>query len=432
MDWKTDMKGNRTIRKLVDDDFDNFIEIWAHAYPGAVPDNFTKEIRRQKKDEWIKTNNENNAINYYGCFQKETLVGGMILYDFQMNYMNLFSSNIIDCGGVGEVCVDLLYKKEHIAKDLMIFAHNHYYNRGYCLICLYPFAPDFYAKMGYGIGNKMNQYRFEPKSLERTSKGNISYLSESDIKSLSECFNRYAASTHGMILRSENSDAFKHMLGNMKVIGYWDNGNLMGYLAFRMKNVDGGSWLQYDIHIMEFVYETPKALHGLLTFLATQQDQIHRILYNTHDHHFHHLLQEPRSRGNENIFHIFQESNIQGVGIMYRVINVPKFFQVLNDHNFGDQTVKLKMTIIDNFLPNNEGNFTVHFHNGTPNVVFSEENYDVEITLDIARFSSLIIGAITFKRLYEYGLVQITDKSYVNLLTKLFLTNEAPFTFEPF
>ena len=423
------MKENRIIRKLEKDDFDTFLEIWVRAYPGAVPDNFTEERKRQKKKEWIKTNNEIATVNFYGCFQEDKLLGGMILYDFDMN---LYSTNIVKCGGIGEMCVDLLYKKEHVAKDLMIFAHNHYYDRGYCLTCLYPFAPDFYTKMGYGLGNKMNQYRFEPKALQRTRKRNISYLSIADIKSLSECFNRYVTSTHGMILRVEDSSAFKQMLGSMKVIGYWEEGRLIGYLAFRMKKVEGGSWLQYDIHIMEFIYESPNALLGLLTFLATQQDQIHRILYNTHDHYFHHFLKEPRSRGNENIFHIFQESNIQGVGIMYRIINTLQFFTLLSDHNFGDQTVTLKLIINDTFLPKNNEEIIVHFQKGKAKIISTEEEHDVEISIDITRFSSLIMGAIGFKKLYEYGLVQITDKKYLGPLDKLFRTEEPPFTIEPF
>ncbi|MFX0125070.1 MAG: enhanced intracellular survival protein Eis [Candidatus Hodarchaeota archaeon] len=423
------MKKTRIIRKLMNQDFDAFLEIWAHAYPGQVPGNFTEEMKKQKIAEWIKTNNENNKVNFYGCFQDSKLVGGMILYDFEIN---LYTKQIAECGGIGEVCVDLLHKKEHIAKDLMEFAHNHYYDRGYCLICLYPFRPDFYAKMGYGLGNKMNQYCFEPKALPQSGKENISYLSMHDIKSLSACFNRYSRSTHGMILRSEDNIIFKQMLSGMKVIGYWEDEKIIGYLAFRMKRVEGGSWIQHNIHITEFIYESPDAFLGLLTFLTTQQDQVHRILYNTHDHDFHHLLREPRSRGSESIFHIFQESNIQGVGIMYRVINVEKFFSLLSDHRFGDQSIKLKITIHDTFFPKNNGQYFVHFLKGNPLVISAQKDFDVELSVDIARFSSLIMGTVKLSKLYKYGLVKISDTRFLQILNNLFKTDDPPFTIEPF
>lgn len=423
------MKEKRIIKKMENDDFNTFLDIWARAYPGQVPDNFSEERKRQKIEKWIKTNNKNDAVNFFGCFQKEKLVGGMILYDFEMN---LYSNSIVSCGGIGEVCVDLLHKKEHVAKDLMIYAHNHFYNRGFCLTCLYPFAPDFYAKMGYGLGNKMNQYSFEPKSLEQRMRKNISSLSLDDIKSLSACFNNYATSTHGMILRTVDNNFFKQMLGGMQVTGYWENGKLLGYLAFRMKKVEGGSWLQHNIHIIEFIYKSPKVFLSLLSLLATQQDQVHRIIYNTHDHHFHHFLKEPRSRGNENIFHIFQESNIQGVGIMYRLINTTKFFTLLSDHNFRDQTVKLKINIIDTFLSENDGSLVIQFQKGNPTVTSAGEEYDVEISITNDYLTSLIMGAVSFKKLYEYGLVLLSDKGYIGSLNNLFMTDEPPNTFEPF
>jgi predicted acetyltransferase len=286
--------------------------------------------------------------------------------------------------------------------------------------------------MGYGLGNKMNQYQFEPNAVPIQQKSNITFLSLKDIKSLSDCFNRYAKTTHGMILRSEENHFFKQLLSGMKVVGYWEDEKLAGYLAFRMKPVEGGSWLQHNIHIVEFIYDSPEILLSFLTFLATQQDQVHRIMYNTHDHDFHHLLKEPRSHGNESIFHIFQESNIQGVGIMYRVINVSKFFTLLSNHSFGDQSIKLKIAIQDTFLPVNDGDYIIHFQKGKPMVISSKDAYDAEVKLDIARFSSLVMGAVSLSKLYGYGLIQLTDRNLLHVLDKLFRTDEPPFTIEPF
>jgi predicted acetyltransferase len=346
--------------------------------------------------------------------------------------MNLYSNTIINCGGIGEVCVDLLHKKEHVAKDLMIFAHNHFYERDFCLLCLYPFAPDFYAKMGYGLGNKMNQYSFEPKALKQSKRERISYLTLADRESVSKCFNSYATSTHGMILRTANNDFFKHMLGGMQVIGYWKNGKLLGYLAFRTKQVEGGSWLQHNIHIIEFIYSNPEVFQSLLSFLAIQQDQVHRIIYNTHDHHFQHFLKEPRSRGNENIFHSFQESNIQEVGIMYRLINTSKFFSLLSAHNFGGQNLKLKINVVDTFLSENNGTVMIEFQKGIPLMISDGDEHDVEISINNKYLSSLIMGVVSFKKLYEYGLVEVSDKEYIDSLNILFMTDEPPTTFEPF
>ena len=76
--------------------------------------------------------------------------------------MTLFDQQV-DIGGVGLISVDLLHKKEHVAKNIMKAFHNHYRSQGVTLTALYPFRPDFYVKMGYGLGKKMNQYKFKPE-----------------------------------------------------------------------------------------------------------------------------------------------------------------------------------------------------------------------------------------------------------------------------
>jgi predicted acetyltransferase len=117
---------------------------------------------------------------------------------------------------------------------------------------------------------------------------------------------------------------------------------------------------------------------------------------------------------------------------MYRVINVNRFFGLLSSHNFEDQNIKLKITIHDTFLAENSGSYIVHFQEGNPLMVSAKEDYDVEIALNIARFSSLVMGAINLKKLYQYGLIEISEKSLLRSLDRLFKTDEPPFTIEPF
>ena len=123
-----------------------------------------------------------------------------------------------------------------------------------------------------------------------------------------------------------------------------------GYLAFRFIKIDKDDFLRHELVIEEFFYETTEALGELMTFLSVQDDQVERIVYNTQDDDFHFVLGDPRRVGRTKLFRTSQESNLQALGIMYRVINTRKLFEVLNDHNFGNQTLKLKITIIDSFL----------------------------------------------------------------------------------
>jgi predicted acetyltransferase len=122
---------------------------------------------------------------------------------------------------------------------------------------------------------------------------------------------------------------------------------------------------------------------------------------------------------------VYHECSTQGTGIMYRVINIPKLFEDLNDHNFNNINCKLKLSIIDSLIPENQGSYIVHFNNGNSALV-ENDDYDVELTMDIADFSSLITCAVDLKSLHKYGQVQLSDEGYLNTLNVLFTSDEKP------
>ena len=156
--------------------------------------------------------------------------------------------------------------------------------------------------------------------------------------------------------------------------------------------------------------------------LNTQDDQLYHILFSapgssdsfTKDGYFH-----------LNSYRPYLLSNEAGVCCMYRVLNTPGIFKALKSHNFGHQTCRLNITIEDDFLPENSGSTIVHFENGVPHLS-PNASYDVTISLDIASFSSLIIGVVTFKNLYNYSLATISPNDHIDTITRLFLTDTKP------
>jgi predicted acetyltransferase len=211
----------------------------------------------------------------------------------------------------------------------------------------------------------------------------------------------------------------------LKVVGYWQDGRLLGYLLFTFQPTGQNNFLSNNIVVQEFVYETAEALQGLLAFLQAQADQVDRVIFNTQDENFHHLLPDPRN-GSENLLSpVYHESNVQGVGIMYRVIDTPRLFTVLQKHNFGGQSCRLNLSIKDSFWPENEGSTVVHFVDGRTSLDTSGV-YDVAIELDVAEFSSMVVGAVGFKQLYDYGLAQISDYAYVDVAQRLFQAEQKP------
>jgi len=56
----------------------------------------------------------------------------------------------------------------------------------------------------------------------------------------------------------------------------------------------------------------------------------------------------------------------------------------------------------------------------------TDDSADVEIEMDIAEFSSMFLGVITFKKLYEFNLANISDISYLDTVNRVFQREEKP------
>jgi len=103
---------------------------------------------------------------------------------------------------------------------------------------------------------------------------------------------------------------------------------------------------------------------------------------------------------------VYHASAVSGVGLMYRIINVRGFFEELTTHNFNGQT----------FIEAIDGNIKIS----------NSTNYDVEMVIDIAELSSLIIGVVTVQELLMLSKVKISDGQYVQSLHHFFFVLDKP------
>ncbi|MGB7055566.1 MAG: GNAT family N-acetyltransferase [bacterium] len=407
------------IKKIPLNDLDVFIDIVSKAYPGF---NITSSEEKKKTRQRLIKLSRDPTIDHYGLYRGGKLLGGMRAYDFTMN---LFSNEVL-CGGVGLVAVDLLNKKEKVCKELILYFIQLFKRKGASLVSLYPFRPDFYRKMGFGYGTKINEYNITPTDLPRgTSKKHIHFLKQRDRKSFKECADRYFMRHHGMFSIKEHELDYFFERPEANTVVYKKGKKILGYLSFVFKRVDDGNLLRNNIVIRELVYENRDALSELLTFLHTQGDQVHRIIYPTQDDSFHFLPSDPRDGSGHMIPVISHQSNLQGVGVMYRVIDTKGIFRLLKKHNFNEQNCRLKITLKDSFLPHNAGSFVVHFKDGF-SVLACGGKTDVEIIMDVADFSSLLMGAVGYKDLFDYGLSDISSERYLDVVHNIFKVESKP------
>jgi predicted acetyltransferase len=94
-------------------------------------------------------------------------------------------------------------------------------------------------------------------------------------------------------------------------------------------------------------------------------------------------------------------------------------------HDFGGVTTTLGITLSDSFLPQNAGRYVLRIEEGQA-VLVEGVPAEVEIGLDVPEFSSLVVGAIDFARLYGYGLATIDNPAAVPRVDAIFRAAQRP------
>lgn len=399
-------------------DFKEFGQIYVNAYPsmGLPADQMAQRL--------YEVSTKDEVSEFIGIMDHSTLVGGMRLIDYSMNY----HGEMILAGGVGGVAVDLLHKKKGLAKALINYYLDYYEQKGSALAFLYPFRPDFYYKMGFGYGAKMNQYIFSPASLPLNRfAGDLAYLTSEDLPLIREFYQRLTMSKHGYCLKSdwEYEGLIKHSATPRMMVGYKEGNEIRGYIAFGFRKGHETNFVKNNMVIREWLWETPEALSGLCHFLHTQADQINRIVFNTQDANFHWLLKDVRNPTDNIIPSVYHESNTAGVGVMYRIISIPKFIALNAKRDFNGATLNVALTVEDTLRPQNQGTHYVAIVNGC--MTASEDSLEkaIELKLNIADLSALFLGSIDVKTLVRLGKLNRTAHE-MNLVHQAFRVEAKP------
>jgi len=408
-----------TIKRLTKKDTMTFAAIGASAFAGMKVT--SEEDIKKLADRLWKIDQTDPGIKLYGLFRKGKMIGCMRLFDFTMKMLSTY----IPVGGVGFIAVDLAHKREHVCKELVEFFMDHYAKKKAPMLALYPFRPDFYRKMGFGYGTKVNEYRIKPAELPKSgAKERVSFVTKQDHKALSDCYHRVVDKTHGMMKKNKTAMGFATRPGT-KIAAYRNRNRIEGYIMFELAPTSDKNWLTTEFRTIEFIYETREAMMGLLAFVQSQADQVGTFVIRTQDDDFHYLPHDARTDSGRLIFPVGHETNTAGIGIMYHIIDTPGLFRALKSHDFNGQTCKLKITVKDTFYPRHAGSYLIHFSNGKAQVKTGDD-HEVEIIMDVADYSAVVMGSVAFDRMYGYGLAEISDTAYLETVTRIFAPLRKP------
>jgi predicted acetyltransferase len=351
-------------------------------------------------------------------YRDGVLVGAMDWYDYTMR----LRGTDVFAGGLGSVAVSLDARRRGVAGDLVRAFIDAYRARGATVVLLHPFRHDFYRRFGFGHGTKMNRYHVPPLELPEGPGGErVRKVDATAAQAIAACYERVRLRTNGLIVTS--ADDFRKQLGDatLRCFAYLDeHGEIRGFLLARPipRPRDQND---SELRVHEPIVENPAAMRALLAFLRALSDQFARIVLETQDDAFHIVPRDPRDESGR-ILHppAYHETNQQGAGVMYRVLDVPRALEALAENAAErEPNVWASLRVHDALIPANSEAFDLALReDGSPK--------GVTLMLDIADFSSLVVGSVRLRSLHHYGLATISDPDAVGPLDRLFAAQSPP------
>lgn len=393
----------RVIRELESKEIKTFTDIVSTAYPGI------KLTSQKEKDSFIKRIKkilkENPNVQCFGIFNDKELIGGALYYKFKMNNRGEF----IDMAGIGLVAISLLHKKEHAAKDLLSHFLNYYKDKKYQIASLYAFNPEFYKNMGFCFGTRFYRYQIKPVSFtDYSMKDHIRYAAVEDAQEIFDCYNEFYRKRHGLFLRQKKAFEDSLKSGAVKYLVYEENGKILGYMAFGQKETNKDNFLRQVLEIHVMIVNKRSAYKEFSTFLHSQKDQVDRIIIDTYDFDFIHLLKDPRDTSEIVLPFVAHQFATDNTAMMYRILDPKSFIEGILKGRVSESNLDFTLKIKDTFI--RENNISLNILVGRKKAVVSTgKERELVIEIDIVNLASWLMGVIDLRKLYSYGLTDVNS-----------------------
>ena len=258
-------------------------------------------------------------INFCGLFENGQLIALAKLIDFSMNAFG----KMIPATGLMSLAVHPMHKKKGAGLDMVRFFEKYTVDSGASVSMLLPFRIDFYRKMGYGYGSKLEEYRIPTVNLpECRDTSMIEFLGSDDLPRILECQAAFASRNHGMLLKFEDEIRDMASDSDSRRIGYVQDGKLRGYMIYEFVCESDVNYTLNRIEVKEFAYEDGKVLQTLLGFLRNQSDLARTVVIRTGEEDFYHILPSAQDPSGNYIDFGFLQTNIGAIGTMYKIVDL--------------------------------------------------------------------------------------------------------------
>ncbi|MBR3786496.1 MAG: GNAT family N-acetyltransferase [Firmicutes bacterium] len=416
---------NPRIRKLTPADLPGYMDIYLNAYPAG------KDLSEECYDKYAARHTQSmeefNHVTYYGLFEDGMMAAAMKLIDFDINLYG----RMCKATGLMALGVHPLHKKKGLAREMVQFFEDYTRESGASVAMLLPFRMDFYRKLGYGCGTKMDEYHIPTCQLPKAGKeavGKLKYMGTDDIDKVLDCYSAFVRKNHGWLMKFEEEVRDMRSDDEVRRIGYFDGDELKGYAAFTFVNTSDCNYTLNLMDVKELIYDDAKVLKALLGGLRMQEDLAQTVIIRTGEPDFYHLLDSPQDVSGNYIDFGFLQTNISAVGTMYKIVDIKGFMDDADNRIFPPVDFAAEFEVYDELKQETE-NFVLSFEGGR---WFYEKPEDVEtathIKCNLSDFSSLLMGSAEFGGLARLGVMETNNPGRTRLLDYLLHAEQKPFT----
>lgn len=289
--------------------------------------------------------------------------------------------------------------------------------RGDVISVLYPFRPDYYERLGWGLVGALHEYRFHTGSLA-IDEGAAARVRTADLEhdadAIAACYARVAARSNGPIERDRRVWAYRLTGRDLGVVPvdaeavwsartdpeirlavYDHDGTITGYALLRYVRKDSPE--EYTLQVRELIAEDEDAYRGLLAHIGGQSDRWPRCIHHARpDERFGDFLNDPRPPGFRGARSLYFPTARIVRGPMLRVLDVPG---ALRSRRFfdagGDEPATFELAVQDPQRPANAGPWTVRLEHGSAEVEEGElSSPDAVLETDAATFARVFAGEL--------------------------------------
>jgi predicted acetyltransferase len=293
----------------------------------------------------------------------------------------------VEMPGLSAVASPPEHRRQGNVARLLAESLAEYRERGDFLTALWAFEHPFYERQGWGLANKWTRYECDPEALAfaRDSPfagGEFRPVEADEYERLDEIL---AADAEGYELTIERSEdwwrerVFSGWRGDPYVYGWERDGDLRGYLVYRVEDEDGGKRLR----VSEFAAADRGARLNLLRFLANHDSQVERVrIDGPRDSTLLDEVTDPAAVDCE-----------VKPGPMVRIVDVPTAFETLDYP--ADLDAEFTLEVADSLVNWNDGTFRVAVEGGRANcepVAPDEADSDPAVIAGVGALSQVFVG----------------------------------------